>query len=186
MKTGYPAAVQQDFGGAQLLLEQAFKPQGQNSYSFSAQMGLDGPAQKSELTPAYYRLALEAQQPALGEAAGCGLLKAGQIYLLHGQQCAERSQGGTTHLDSSPQNALLGEAEGKLVRVGRAHNHVIGVVLSQAGPVDQNIGVQLHLVGIQIVVRRAPAVVVTGHSSIVSGVDTAGKGIVNSQDHVLH
>lgn len=74
----------------------------------------------------------------------------------------------------------------KLVRVGRAHNHVIGVVLSQAGPVDQNIGVQLHLVGIQIVVRRAPAVVVTGHSSIVSGVDTAGKGIVNSQDHVLH
>ena len=73
----------------------------------------------------------------------------------------------------------------KLVGVGWAHNHVIGVVLSQAGPIDQNIGVQLHLVGIQIVVRRAPAVIVTGHSSIVTGVDTAGKGILNSQGCVL-
>lgn len=74
----------------------------------------------------------------------------------------------------------------KLVRVGWAHNHVIAVVLSQAGPIDQNIGVQLHLIGIQIVVRRAPAVVVTGHSSIVTGVDAAGKGIVYGQDCVLH
>ncbi len=73
----------------------------------------------------------------------------------------------------------------KLVRVGWAHNHVIGVILSQAGSIDQSIGVQLHLVGIQIVVRRAPAGVVTGHSSIVTGIDTAGKGIVNGQDCVL-
>ena len=74
----------------------------------------------------------------------------------------------------------------KLVRVGWAHDHVIGVVLSQAGSIDQNIGVQLHLVGIQIVVRRAPAVVVTSHSSVVAGVDAAGRGIVNGQDCVSH
>ena len=73
----------------------------------------------------------------------------------------------------------------KLVGVGWAHNHVIGVILSQAGPIDQNIGVQLHLIGVQIVVRRAPAVVVTSHSSVVAGVYAAGTGVMNGQDCVL-